>query len=166
MGSLCENRDFCMVATLLSLFSAFINNMSSERTFIMVKPDAVQLGLVGEIIKRFEQRGYKLVAMKFMQADEELLGKHYEEHKGKGFYKGLISYMTSGPVVPMVWEGSDVVKNGRLMMGTTNPKDSAPGTIRGDFAIDMGRNVIHGSDAVETAKREMGLWFTEKELVK
>ncbi|XP_074649918.1 nucleoside diphosphate kinase-like [Tubulanus polymorphus] len=155
-----------MVATLLSIFAAFSSNMSNEeRTFIMVKPDGVQRGLVGEIITRFEKKGYKLVAMKFMKANEDLLRKHYAEHVEKSFFKRLLAYMLSGPVVPMVWEGVDVVISARKMMGATNPKDSAPGTIRGDLALDMGRNVIHGSDAVETAKTEMGLWFTDKELV-
>merc|ERR1712214_198893 len=135
-----------------------------ERTFIMLKPDAVHRGLVGDIIKRFEQKGFKLVAMKFMQASEELLKEHYADLSSKGFFPGLVKYMTSGPVVPMVWEGLNVVKTGRVMLGATNPKDSAPGTIRGDFCIHVGRNICHGSDAIYSAKREIGMWFTEKEL--
>merc|ERR1711910_28075 len=137
-----------------------------ERTFIMLKPDAVQRGLVGEIIKRFEQKGFKLVAMKMMHASEELLKEHYADLKGKGFFPGLIKYMNSGPVVPMVWEGLNVVKTGRVMLGETNPAASAPGTIRGDFSIQVGRNMCHGSDAVESAKKEIALWFKDEELVK
>ncbi|XP_050423808.1 nucleoside diphosphate kinase-like [Adelges cooleyi] len=137
----------------------------AERTFIMVKPDGVQRGLVGKIIKRFEQKGFKLVAMKFMWASEELLSKHYSDLSSRPFFPGLVKYMASGPVVPMVWEGLDAVKTGRFILGATNPKDSNPGTIRGDLCIQVGRNIIHGSDAVESANKEINLWFTEKELV-
>merc|ERR1711935_747379 len=137
-----------------------------ERTFIMLKPDAVQRGLVGEIIKRFEQKGFKLVAMKMMHASVEHLEEHYSDLKGKGFFPGLIKYMNSGPVVPMVWEGLNVVKTGRVMLGETNPAASAPGTIRGDFSIQVGRNMCHGSDAVESANKEIALWFKDEELVK
>ena len=126
---------------------------NQERTFIMIKPDGVQRGLVGQIIQRFEQRGYKLVALKFVQASEELLQKHYADLSSKAFFPGLIKYMGSGPVVPMVWEGKDVVKQGRAMLGQTNPLSSAPGSIRGDFCIDVGRNICHGSDAVESANQ-------------
>merc|ERR1712018_4221 len=139
---------------------------NKERTFIMLKPDAVQRGLVGEIIKRFEQKGFKLVAMKMMHASEELLKEHYADLSSKGFFPGLVKYMNSGPVVPMVWEGLNVVKTGRVMLGETNPAASAPGTIRGDFCIQVGRNICHGSDAVESAKKEIALWFKEEELVK
>ena len=139
--------------------------MADERTFIMIKPDGVKRGLVAKIIKRFEQRGYKLVAMKFMKASEELLEQHYGDLKGKPFYKGLISFIGSGPVVPMVWEGKGVVKQGRVMLGEMNPADSKPGSIRGDFSIDIGRNIVHGSDSVETAKKEVSLWFKPEELV-
>jgi len=132
-----------------------------ERTFIMVKPDAVQRGLVGNIIQRFEQKGFKLVALKMMQADETLLKEHYKDLVSKPFFPSLMSYMTSGPVVPMVWEGDGVVAAGRVILGATKPSESAPGTVRGDFAIDVGRNVCHGSDAVDTAKREIGLWFKD-----
>ncbi|EKX34775.1 hypothetical protein GUITHDRAFT_80303 [Guillardia theta CCMP2712] len=132
-----------------------------ERTFIMVKPDAVQRGLVGNIITRFEQKGFKLVALKMVQADEELLRQHYKDLVSKPFFPSLMSYMTSGPVVPMVWEGDGVVKAGRTILGATKPSESAPGTVRGDYAIDVGRNVCHGSDAVETAVREISLWFPE-----
>jgi len=160
-----------MVATLLSVLSAFNrsnnNEMAStgaadpkmERTFIAVKPDGVQRGLVGEIIKRFEQRGYKMVAGKLMWASKEHLEKHYADLSSKSFFPGLVQYMNSGPVFAMVWEGKDVVKNGRAMLGATNPKDSLPGTIRGDFCIDVGRNICHGSDAVDSANKEIELWF-------
>ncbi|KAF2483354.1 nucleoside diphosphate kinase [Neohortaea acidophila] len=140
--------------------------MTSEQTFIAVKPDGVQRGLVGEIISRFEKRGYKLVAIKLMTASKEHLEKHYEDLKEKPFFKGLVSYMGSGPVCAMVWEGKDVVKTGRTILGATNPLASAPGTIRGDYAIDVGRNVCHGSDAVDSAKKEIALWFSESEIQK
>lgn len=131
----------------------------------MVKPDGVHRGLVGEIIKRFEQRGYKLIAMKHMQATVEHLENHYADLSKKAFFPGLVKYMASGPVVPMVWEGKEVVKMGRVMLGATNPLDSNPGTIRGDYCIDIGRNICHGSDAVESAKKEIALWFKDEELV-
>ncbi|XP_029462823.1 nucleoside diphosphate kinase B [Rhinatrema bivittatum] len=136
-----------------------------ERTFIAVKPDGVQRGLIGSIVERFEQKGFHLVGMKFLQASEELLKQHYSELKDRPFYPGLVKYMSSGPVVAMVWEGLNVVKTGRVMLGETNPADSRPGTIRGDFCIQVGRNVVHGSDSVESAKREIGLWFKPEELV-
>merc|ERR1712242_359497 len=136
-----------------------------ERTFIMLKPDAVQRGLVGEIIKRFEQKGFKPVAMKMMHASEELLKEHYADLSSKAFFPGLVKYMNSGPVVPMVWEGLNAVKTGRVMLGETNPAASAPGSIRGDLCIQVGRNICHGSDAVESAKKEIALWFKEEQLV-
>ncbi|KAJ3629942.1 hypothetical protein MTP99_014304 [Tenebrio molitor] len=136
-----------------------------ERTFIMVKPDGVQRGLVGKIIQRFEEKGFKLVALKFVWPSEELLKQHYADLASRPFFPGLVKYMSSGPVVPMVWEGLNVVKTGRVMLGATNPADSAPGTIRGDLCIQVGRNIIHGSDAVESAKKEIALWFGEKELI-
>merc|ERR1711997_760518 len=135
-----------------------------ERTFIMLKPDAVHRGLVGEIIKRFEAKGFKLVAMKMMHASEELLKEHYADLSSKTFFPGLVKYMASGPVVPMVWEDLNVVKTGRVMLGETNPFDSKPGSIRGDFCIQIGRNICHGSDAVESAQKEIGLWFKPEEL--
>merc|ERR1712018_602300 len=175
-----------MLCTLLSLFHLLVGLVSSqscnqktstisslanmsanrERTFIMLKPDAVQRGLVGEIIKRFEQKGFKLVAMKMMHASKELLKEHYADLSSKAFFPGLVKYMNSGPVVPMVWEGLNVVKTGRVMLGATNPADSAPGTIRGDFCIQVGRNICHGSDAVDSAAKEIALWFKEENLVK
>jgi len=135
-----------------------------ERTFICIKPDGVQRGLVGDIIKRFEQKGFKLVAMKLMQASEEHLKKHYEDLAGKPFFAGLVKYMASGPVVPMVWEGLSAVKTGRIMLGETNPIDSKPGTIRGDYCIQVGRNVVHGSDSVDSANKEIALWFKPEEI--
>ncbi|XP_070339099.1 uncharacterized protein [Equus asinus] len=137
----------------------------SERTFIAIKPDGVQRSLVGEIIKRFEQKGFRLVAMKFMRASEDLLKEHYNDLKDRPFFAGLVKYMHSGPVVVMVWEGLNVVKTGRVMLGETNPADSKPGTIRGDFCIQVGRNIIHGSDSVESAEKEIALWFQPEELV-
>jgi nucleoside-diphosphate kinase len=139
---------------------------NKERTFIMIKPDGVHRGIVGEIIKRFEQKGFKLVAMKFMWASEEHLKTHYADLSTKPFFPALVKYMSSGPVVPMVWEGKNVVKTGRVMLGETDPFKSAPGTIRGDFCIEMGRNICHGSDAVESAEKEIALWFGgDKEVV-
>ncbi|CAG9770512.1 unnamed protein product [Ceutorhynchus assimilis] len=157
----------CMICTLLSIFSLFSRAMAAnqERTFIMVKPDGVQRGLVGKIIKRFEQKGFKLVAMKFVWPSEELLKNHYADLAGRPFFPGLVKYMSSGPVVPMVWEGLNVVKTGRVLLGATNPADSAPGTIRGDLCVQVGRNILHGSDAVESAKKEIALWFNPNELV-
>jgi nucleoside-diphosphate kinase len=136
----------------------------AERTYIMIKPDGVQRGLVGKIIERFEQRGYKLQALKLKQASEELLREHYKDLTGKGFFPSLLSYMLSGPVTCMVWEGKEAVKMGRQMLGATNPQESLPGTIRGDFSIEVGRNICHGSDSVENAEKEIALWFTPEEL--
>ncbi|KLO18556.1 nucleoside diphosphate kinase [Schizopora paradoxa] len=132
-----------------------------ERSFIMIKPDGVQRGLVGEIIARFEKRGFKLVALKMIHESPEFLEKHYADLKGKPFFPGLVKYMSAGPVVAMVWEGRDAVKTGRVMLGATKPLESAPGTIRGDYAIDVGRNICHGSDSVESAEKEIKLWFPE-----
>ncbi|GAB1730938.1 hypothetical protein NU195Hw_g4790t1 [Hortaea werneckii] len=138
--------------------------MSTEQTFIAVKPDGVQRGLVGEIIGRFERRGYKLAAIKLVTASKEHLEKHYEDLKGKPFFAGLIEYMASGPICAMVWEGREACKVGRQLLGATNPMASQPGTIRGDFAIDVGRNVCHGSDGVESAQKEIALWFKKEEI--
>ena len=137
---------------------------NKERTFIMIKPDGVQRGLIGQIISRFETKGFKLVAMKLNSPTREHLEAHYADLSSKGFFAGLINYMSSGPVCAMVWEGDNAVLTGRKMLGATKPFDSAPGTIRGDFCIDVGRNIIHGSDSVESANHEIGLWFTEGEL--
>jgi len=139
--------------------------MTSEQTFIAVKPDGVQRGLVGDIISRFEKRGFKLAALKIVTASKEHLEKHYADLSDKPFFPGLVTYMASGPIVAMVWEGREVVKTGRLILGATNPLASAPGTIRFDYAIDVGRNVCHGSDSVDSAKKEIKLWFEDKEVV-
>ncbi|EMR09768.1 hypothetical protein PNEG_01952 [Pneumocystis murina B123] len=136
-----------------------------EQTFIAVKPDGVQRGLIGTIISRFERRGYKLVAIKFIKACRELLEQHYRSLREKPFFDSLITYMTSGPICAMVWEGKQVVRIGRVILGETDPLASALGTIRGDFAIDIGRNICHGSDSVSSAQREIQLWFDEKELL-
>ena len=138
---------------------------STEQTFIAIKPDGVQRGLVGPIVSRFENRGFKLVAIKLVTPSQEHLENHYADLKGKPFFAGLIQYMLSGPICAMIWEGRDAVKTGRTILGATNPLASAPGTIRGDFAIDVGRNVCHGSDSVENAKKEIALWFKEGEVV-
>ena len=135
-----------------------------ERTFIAVKPDGVQRGLVGEVIRRFEAKGFTLVGLKLVQVSKDLAEQHYGEHKEKPFFAGLVTFITSGPVVAMVWEGKGVVAAARKMIGATNPLNSEPGTLRGDYGIDIGRNIIHGSDAVETAQREIGLWFKPEEL--
>lgn len=135
--------------------------MARERTYIMVKPDGVQRHLVGEIIKRFETKGYKLVALKLARPSREHLELHYADLAGKPFFAGLINYMASGPVTAMVWEGSNVVLEGRKMLGATKPSESALGTIRGDFCVEVGRNVCHGSDSVESANKEIALWFPE-----
>ncbi|KAJ2917601.1 hypothetical protein MD484_g2828, partial [Candolleomyces efflorescens] len=134
---------------------------TAERTYIMIKPDGVQRGLVGKIITRFEERGYKLIAMKLVQSTEEHLEKHYADLKGKPFFPGLVKYMASGPVVAMVWQGLDAVKTGRVMLGATNPLASPIGSIRGDYALAVGRNICHGSDSVESAEKEIALWFPE-----
>ncbi|KAF5012434.1 hypothetical protein FDECE_1486 [Fusarium decemcellulare] len=142
-----------------------IKMSSTEQTFIAIKPDGVQRGLVGPIISRFENRGFKLVAIKLITPGKEHLEKHYADLAGKPFFPGLIEYMNSGPICAMVWEGRDAVKTGRVILGATNPLASAPGTIRGDFAIDVGRNVCHGSDSVENAQKEIALWFKEGEVL-
>lgn len=138
-----------------------------ERTFVMAKPDAVQRGLVGEIISRFEERGLKLVGAKFMQIDEELAHAHYAEHQDKPFFEGLVEFITSGPVLAMVWEGQDATRQVRTMMGATDPAESQPGTIRGDYGLDLGRNVIHGSDHEDPGanEREINLFFSDDELI-
>merc|ERR1711970_916199 len=161
MGSLLSS-----VAAPFSLATrqAQTTTMSQERTFIAVKPDGVQRGLIGEIIKRFEAKGFKMCGMKFMQASEEHMKKHYDDMADKPFYPGLVKYMSSAPLCAMCWEGNNVVLTARKMMGETKPFDSAPGSIRGDYCIEVGRNIIHGSDAVESAKKELALWFKPEEL--
>ncbi|HUV61481.1 MAG TPA: nucleoside-diphosphate kinase [Thermoplasmata archaeon] len=137
-----------------------------ERTFVMVKPDGVQRALVGEIVSRFERRGFKLAALKIMRIPKELAERHYEEHRDKPFFEPLLAYITSGPSVCMVLEGENAVAVVRSMMGKTNPQDAMPGTIRGDLAQVTGRNVVHGSDSSESARREISLFFNDYELHK
>ena len=136
-----------------------------NRTFAMVKPDGVQKGLVGEIISRFEKKGLKMVALKIMKITPELAEKHYGEHKGKPFFADLVNFITSGPVAAMVLEGENVIPTVRTMMGATNPQDAAPGTVRGDFALTIDENIIHGSDSPESAIREIGIFFKEEEII-
>ncbi|NJM95292.1 MAG: nucleoside-diphosphate kinase [Acaryochloridaceae cyanobacterium CSU_5_19] len=132
--------------------------------FLAVKPDGVQRGLVGDIISRYENRGFTLVGLKLIMVSRALAEQHYGEHRGKPFFGSLVDFITSGPLVAMVWQGNGVVAAARTMIGATNPLASAPGTIRGDFGIDLGRNIIHGSDGVEAAEREINLWFKPEEL--
>jgi nucleoside-diphosphate kinase len=136
-----------------------------ERTLIIVKPDAVQRGLSGEIIRRFENRGLRIVGMKFIHMNRELASKHYAVHQGKPFYEGLINYITSAPVVVMVLEGTQAVSVARNTIGATKPVDAAAGTIRGDLGLEVGRNLVHGSDSVENAVEEVNLFFSAGELV-
>lgn len=136
-----------------------------ERTYVMVKPDGVQRGLIAEVISRFERRGLKIVGMKMLQIPRELAEEHYGEHKGKPFFDALVEYITSGPVVAMVLEGKNAIAAVREMMGATDPQKAAPGTIRGDFGLDIGRNVVHGSDSPASAEREINLFFKPEELV-
>ena len=156
---------FTTLPTLNTRMQRSSLSMGMERTYIMIKPDGVQRGLIGSIISRFESRGYKLVALKTKQATKTLLESHYKDLVEKPFFPALRDYMLSGPVVSMVWEGKEAVSTGRKMLGATNPLESAPGTIRGDYCIVVGRNICHGSDSVENAEREIGLWFEEGELL-
>ena len=136
-----------------------------ERTFIMVKPDGVQRNLVGEIIRRFENKGLKLVGLKMLQPDRKLAEEHYAVHRERPFFGDLVDFITSGPVVAMAWEGSQAVTLSRKLMGATKPEDAAPGTIRGDFTTEIQTNLVHGSDAPETAQQELALWFKAGELL-
>jgi nucleoside-diphosphate kinase len=136
-----------------------------ERTLIIVKPEGVQRGLIGQVIARFESKGLKVVGLKLMQIPRELAERHYAEHAGKPFYDGLVGHITSSPVVVGVLEGPEAVSVTRAMMGVTNPKAAAPGTIRGDFGLDIGLNIVHGSDGAESAQREIGIFFAPSELV-
>ena len=138
--------------------------MTLERTFIAIKPDGVQRGLVGEILLRFERKGFKLVGLKQLIPSRELAEKHYGVHRERPFFNGLVDFITSGPIVAMVWEGEGVILGARKLIGATKPLEAEPGTIRGDLAVDIGRNVIHGSDGIETANFEIGLWFKSSEL--
>lgn len=136
-----------------------------ERTFIILKPDAVQRQLIGELITRFERRGLKIIAMKFMAVSRELAEEHYAVHRERPFFRDLIAYITSAPVVAMVLEGPDAIRVARNTVGATSPVEAAPGTIRGDFGLQIGRNLVHASDGPETARAEIALWFGEEELV-
>lgn len=136
-----------------------------EKTFLMVKPDGVQRNLIGEIVQRFEKKGFKLVGAKLMQVSNELAEQHYGEHKEKPFFGELVEFITSGPVFAMVWEGENVIATARNMMGKTNPSEAAPSTIRGDFGVTVGKNIIHGSDSPESAEREINLFFDQSELI-
>lgn len=136
-----------------------------ERTFVAIKPDGVQRGLIGEIVKRFENRGYILCGAKLIQVTPEMAAAHYAEHVGKPFYNGLVNYITSGPVFAMVWEGENVIAGVRQTVGATNPVNAAPGTIRHDFAAKMDRNLIHASDSPESAAREISIWFKDEEVL-
>jgi nucleoside-diphosphate kinase len=136
-----------------------------EHTLVIIKPDAVQRGLIGKIVDRFERRGLRLVALKLMHIDRALAERHYAVHQGKPFYDSLIEYITSAPVVVMVWEGKDAIEVVRRTMGATNPTEAAPGTIRADFGLEIGRNLVHGSDAPETAEHEVSLFFDEDEIL-
>lgn len=135
-----------------------------EKTFLMVKPDGVQRNLIGEIVSKFEKKGFKLVAAKLMIIPTELAESHYNEHKERPFFGELVDFITSGPVFAMVWEGENVIKIARNMMGSTNPQEADPGTIRGDYGVTVGKNIIHGSDSLESAKREINLFFNDNEV--
>ncbi|HJV46560.1 MAG TPA: nucleoside-diphosphate kinase [Bacillota bacterium] len=138
--------------------------MALEKTFIMVKPDGVQRNLIGEIVTRFEKKGFKFAGAKLMSVSTQLAEQHYAEHKERPFFGELVGFITSSPVFAMVWEGDNVIATARNMMGKTNPADAAPGTIRGDYGISVGMNIIHGSDSAESAAREINLWFGEAEV--
>ena len=139
--------------------------MADQRTFVMVKPDGVQRGLVGEIIARLERKGLKLVGLKLLRVDPELARRHYAAHEGKPFFAGLIRFITSSPVVAMAWEGPDAVEVVRRLLGPTDGRQAAPGTIRGDYGLDIGYNLAHASDSPEAAAQELALWFGEDELI-
>ena len=141
-----------------------VTSMPKERTFVMIKPDAVQRGLIGEIIRRFEQKGIKIVAMKMVSVDRDLAEKHYGVHKGKPFFEPTVEYIISSPVVAMVLEGNNIIEMVRGMMGATDPQKADMGTIRGDFGQFIGRNIVHGSDSAKTAEFEINLWFKPDEI--
>ena len=138
--------------------------MHQEKTFIAIKPDGVQRGFISEIIGRFERKGFKLVALKQLIPSKELAQKHYGVHKERPFFSDLVDFISSGPVVAMVWEGEGVISNARKMIGATKPLEAEPGTIRGDLAVNIGRNIIHGSDSPDTASFEINLWFNNEEI--
>ncbi len=140
--------------------------MEKQRTFVMIKPDGVQRGFIGEIINRFEKKGLKIIAMKMVSVNKDLAEKHYGIHKGKPFFEPTVKYITSSPVVAMVLEGFNAIELVRNMMGKTNPAEATPGSIRGDFGQFIGRNIVHGSDGLDTAKFEINLWFKPEEISK
>lgn len=135
-----------------------------ERTFVMIKPDGVQRNLVGEVVRRFEGKGWRLAALRMLRVTRVMAESHYQEHLGKPFYPGLVDYIASGPVVAMVWEGKGVVAGARKLIGATNPAEAAPGTIRGDYGVEVGRNIIHGADSADSAAREIGIYFQAADL--
>ena len=136
-----------------------------QKTFVMLKPDAVQRGLIGEIICRFEKKGLKPVALKMLKINRETAERHYAEHKGKLFFEDLVGFITSGPVVAMIWEGKEAVQVVRKMLGNTDPQEAPPGTLRGDYALFTGNNIVHGSDSPESAAREISLFFPSSEII-
>ncbi|CAM4149359.1 nucleoside-diphosphate kinase [Lacicoccus alkaliphilus] len=136
-----------------------------EKTFLMIKPDGVQRNLVGPIVSRLENKGFKIVGAKLMQVSEDLAKTHYQEHEERPFFGELVDFITSGPVFAMVLEGENVISTARLVVGSTNPQEAAPGTIRGDFGLTVGKNIIHGSDSPESAEREINLFFDEAEIL-
>lgn len=139
--------------------------MSMERTFLMIKPDGVQRNLIGQIVERLENKGFKIVGAKLMQVSDDLAKTHYGEHSEKPFFGELVDFITSGPVFAMVLEGENIISTARLVVGATNPQEANPGTIRGDFGLTVGKNIIHGSDSPESAEREINLFFDESELI-
>lgn len=144
---------------------AFKHEDEHEQTFVMIKPDGVQRGIAGEIISRLARKGLQLKALKMMKVSRELAEKHYAEHQGKPFYRGLVEFITSGPVIAGVWAGDNAVLLVRKLVGATRPEDAEPGSIRGDFAVTTGFNIVHASDGVETAKREIDLFFRKDEII-
>jgi len=152
-----------MLEVFFSKFMFMENDV--EQSFVMVKPDGVQRGLIGEIINRLERRGLKLVAARFMSVSKELAETHYEIHKGKPFYESLIEYILSAPVMAMVWEGPNAVEAIRQTMGSTKPTEAAPGSVRHDFGMEIGRNLTHASDSIENGIKEIALWFSKDEIV-
>eukprot|EP01025_Chloroclados_australasicus_P056557 TRINITY_DN700_c1_g1_i1.p1 TRINITY_DN700_c1_g1~~TRINITY_DN700_c1_g1_i1.p1 ORF type:complete len:198 (-),score=18.22 TRINITY_DN700_c1_g1_i1:148-741(-) len=142
----------------------YVQAKTGEISYIMIKPDGIQRGLVGEIISRFEKKGFQLKGLKMVQTDKQLAETHYDHLKSKKFFPDLVDYLCSGPVICMAWAGKNVISSGRKLIGATNPIEAEPGTIRGDLAVEVGRNIVHGSDSVENGQREIGLWFNESEL--
>ena len=141
------------------------NRTEMERTLVLIKPDAMQRGLASEILGRLERRGLRIVGLKLMQVDRALAQRHYGEHAGKPFFEGLVSYITACPIIAAVFEGTGAVESVRSTMGKTNPREAAPGTIRGDYGLEIGRNLVHGSDSVESAEREVNLFFAPSEVL-